>query len=65
MIVAQFFQVYLDLTNDLTFTVCLHILHLHLQILNASQNIERDNFIPDGVISSWDFLRIWTVLFHA
>ena len=62
---AQLLEVDLDLTDDLAFAIGLHVLHLHLQVLNALYDIERDDFIPDGVVCTWDLLRIGTVLLYA
>ena len=65
MIVAQIFQVNHNRTYVLAIAVRLHMLNLHLQIIDASQNIERDNLIPDWVIISRHFLGIGIVLLDA
>ena len=65
MIFAQLFEVDLDLAYLFALTVGLYILHLHLQVLDAPHNVERDDFIPDGVIRSRHFLCVRMILLHA
>ena len=66
MILAQLFEVDLFIADGGTGAIAVrcHLLYLHLQFLIALQNVERDDLIPDGVVSG-DLLSIGMVTLHA
>ena len=62
---GQLLKIDLDLADDLTLAVRLHILYLNMQVLDALHDVERADLVPHWVIAAGDLECVAPIALNA